>query len=414
VTRGSHRRAHPLHNFSVVWVGQSISLLGDYVAYFTVPLYLAGLTERAFDFGILSAAENVPTLIFGFLGGTLLDRYRLRPLLVLNELLRAAAFIVLAVVSRTSGITTLGLFALAFVSGTLAASFFASLQAFIPSLASGTSLARANSRLSLSQQAAFLIGPLIGGFIVKKAGFASAFAFDGLTFLVSALSFTLLARVPQRTLETNGHFVETLKEGWQHLWREPRIRLTTLGGGLANFITGGFIEATLVLIGAEILGTNDPAKLGVFFVGMGAGGIIGALTAAKVIDLVGLGRSYVFGFAVLGFGIFGLTWSHNLAIVTSVLAVAFTGLVWTNISLLTMRQLYTPPHLLGRVSAAGRALAWSTVPFGALFGTALADRIGLLKIVRIGPIAIILFAIYLAFTVVWKAQNTSEYEQPRG
>jgi len=289
------------------------------------------------------------------------------------------------------------------------ASFNASLQAFIPSLAAGTSLARANSRLSLSQQAAFLVGPLIGGVIIKEAGFPSAFAFNGLTFLVSAASFTLLARVPSRRLEENGHFTETLKEGWQHLWHEPRIRLTTLGGGLANFITGGFIEATLVLIGAQILGTHDPAKLGVFFVGMGAGGIIGAISASRLIDLVGLGRSYVVGFAVLGLGIFGLTWSTNLIIVTGVLAVAFTGLVWTNVSLLTMRQLYTPPHLLGRVSAAGRSLAWSTVPFGALFGTALADRIGLLTIVRIGPILIVLFAVYLTFTVVWGAQNTPEY-----
>ena len=409
MSHGTHRRARPLRNFSVVWVGQSISLLGDYVAYFTVPYFLTSLTVRAFDFGLLSAAENIPTLIFGFLGGTLLDRYRLRPLLILNELLRAAAFIVLAVVSRTSGITPLGLFALAFISGSLAASFNASLQAFIPSLAAGTSLARANSRLSLSQQTAFLVGPLIGGIIIKEAGFPSAFGFNGLTFLVSAASFGLLSRVPRRTLATDGHFMDTLKEGWQHLWREPRIRLTTLGGGLANFITGGFIEATLVLIGAEILGTNDPAKLGLFFVGMGAGGILGAITASKVIDLVGLGRSYVLGFAVLGIGIFGLTWSRNLVIVTSVLAIAFTGLVWTNVSLLTMRQLYTPAHLLGRVSAAGRSLAWSTVPFGALFGTALADRIGLLKIVRIGPILIVLFAIYLSFTVVWRAQNTPEY-----
>ncbi len=409
MSHGTHRRARPLRNFSVVWVGQSISFLGDYVAYFTVPYFLTSLTVRAFDFGLLSGAENIPTLVFGFLGGTLLDRYRLRPLLILNELLRATAFIVLAIVSRTSGITPLGLFALAFISGSLAASFNASLQAFIPSLAAGTSLARANSRLSLSQQVAFLVGPLIGGFIIKEAGFPSAFAFNALTFLVSAVSFTLLARVPSRKLETNGHFMEKLKEGWQHLWHEPRIRLTTLGGGLANLITGGFIEATLVLIGAEILGTNDPAKLGLFFVGMGAGGIIGAITASKVIDLVGLGRSYVFGFAVLGIGIFGLTWSRSLLIVTSVLAIAFTGLVWANVSLLTMRQLYTPPHLLGRVSAAGRSLAWSTVPFGALFGTALADRVGLLKIVRFGPILIVLFAVYLAFTVVWKAQNTPEY-----
>jgi hypothetical protein len=150
--------------------------------------------------------------------------------------------------------------------------------------------------------------------------------------------------------------------------------------------------------------------LGVFFVGMGAGGIIGATTASKMIELIGLGRSFVLGFGVFGLGMFGLTWSSSLVVVTCVLAVAFTGLVWTNVALLTIRQLYTPAHLLGRVSAAGRSLAWSTVPFGALFGTALADRVGLLTIVRLGPLLIVLFAVFLARTVVWRAQNIPEYE----
>ena len=109
---------------------------------------------------------------------------------------------------------------------------------------------------------------------------------------------------------------------------------------------------------------------------------------------------------------FGLTWFGSLAVVVAILTVAFAGLVWTNVSLLTMRQLYTPPNLLGRVSAAGRALAWSTVPFGAIFGAALADKLGLLTIVRVGPIAIVVFALYLAFTTVWQAQYNPEYQPP--
>lgn len=394
-----------------MWGGQTVSLFGDYVAYLTVPLFLAELSQRAFDFGLLAAAENLPTLIFGFLGATLLDRYRLRWMIVVNELARAAAFFVLAGVVHNGTVTKLGLFAFAFIAGSLAASFNASLQAFIPSVVGELGLSRANGRLSLSQQVAFLLGPLVGGLIVKSAGFSAAFAFDGATFVISAFSFLFLSQVPKRPLESGEHFLDNLREGWTHLWSEQRIRLTTLGGGLANFITG-FIEATLVLIGSQILGSDDPARLGVFFVGMGAGGIIGAMSAPKVIDLLHIGRTYVFGFAIFGLGMFGLTWSSNLAIVTAILAVGFTGLIWTNVSLLTMRQLYTPPHLLGRVSAAGRSLAWSTVPFGALFGTALADSIGLLTIVRIGPIFIVLFSLYLARTSVWSARNVREYGLP--
>jgi hypothetical protein len=84
------------------------------------------------------------------------------------------------------------------------------------------------------------------------------------------------------------------------------------------------------------------------------------------------------------------------------------GLVWANVSMTTMRQLYTPDHLLGRVTATARAIAWGTLPIGALFGTALADRIGLLTIVRVGPVFIVAFALFLISTAVWNAKNVKD------
>jgi len=408
--RGAHARRRSLGSFTIVWTGQTISLFGDYVAYLTLPLFLAQLTESAFDFGILSAADSIPTLLLGLFGGSVLDRFRLRPVIVATELLRAAAFAVLAVFAGNGILTPLVLFAFAFVAGTLAASFNAALQAFIPVLINSQGLSTANSRLSLSQQAAFLLGPLIGGLIVKSAGFPAAFWFDAATFVVSAVSFAFLGSVKGRDLAPSDHFFAELKEGWSHLWGDARIRFTTLGGSFANFVTG-FIEATLVLIGVALLGTDDPAKLGVFFVGMGAGGIVGSLSAAWVIRRIGIGRTYVTGLLAFGLGIVLLTYPTNLLGVTAVLGVGFAGLIWTNVSLITMRQLYTPARLLGRVSAAGRALAWSTAPVGALFGGVLADRFGLLTIVRAGPVLIVLFAIYLVTTPVWSARAEPVYDE---
>lgn len=408
--RGAHARRRSVGPFTIVWTGQTISLFGDYVAYLTLPLFLAQLTGSAFDFGILSAADSIPTLLLGLLGGSMLDRFRLRPVIIITELLRAAAFAVLATFAGNGLLTPLVLFAFAFVAGSLAASFNAALQAFIPSLVDSERLSTANSRLSLSQQAAFLLGPLIGGLIVKAWGFPAAFWFNAATFVVSAGSFAFLERVKSRDLAPRERFFAELKEGWRHLWDDARIRFTTLGGSFANFVTG-FIEATLVLIGTQLLGTDDPAQLGVFFVGMGAGGIAGSLTAGSVIKRLGIGRTYVTGLLVFGLGILLLTYPTNLLGVTAVLAAGFTGLIWTNVSLVTMRQLYTPARLLGRVSAAGRALAWSTAPVGALFGGALADRFGLLTIVRAGPVLIVLFAIYLVFTPVWSAQAEAVYDE---
>ena len=129
--RGRHREAGLENGFTALWIGQTVSLFGDYIAYLTIPLFLKELTERAFDFGLIAAAENIPTLLFGFLGGVLLDRFRLRPILIIGDLLRAAAFILLAIFSTNTGFQVWMLLPFSFLVGSLAASFNAGLQAFL-------------------------------------------------------------------------------------------------------------------------------------------------------------------------------------------------------------------------------------------------------------------------------------------
>ncbi|MGZ8783997.1 MAG: MFS transporter [Acidimicrobiia bacterium] len=406
--RGRHREVGMGDDFAAVWTGQTVSLFGDYVAYLTIPLFLESLTSRAFYFGLVSAFENIPTLLFGFVGGVLLDRFPLKPILIVGDLIRAAAFIVLAVLSTGAGFQVWMLLPFSFLVGSLAASFNAGLQSFIPSVVAPRLLPSANSRLSLSQQVAFLLGPLAGGFIVLTLGFSAAFTFNAVTFLVSAASFLFIRAPVARRLPTAGRFMTDVMKGWSYLWRETRIRLTTLAGSMGNFVTG-FIEAALVLIGARILRTDDPAQLGPFVASMGAGGLLGAFTAASVIRIVGIGRTFIIGLTLFGTGLFSMTFATGLLTVAVVLVVAFMGLVWTNVAMTTMRQLYTPDHLLGRVTATARALAWGSLPFGALFGTALADRIGLLTIVRVGTVLIVAFALFLVSTTVWNAETVKTH-----
>ncbi len=141
---------------------------------------------------------------------------------------------------------------------------------------------------------------------------------------------------------------------------------------------------------------------------MGAGGIVGAASASQVTRVFGIGHTFVVGLTLFGTGLFAVTFVNHLAVVALILMAAFMGLVWVNVSLTTMRQLYTPPDLLGRVTATGRAIAWGTLPFGALFGTALAQQVGVLTIVRVGTVTIVAFALFLISTAVWTATSEPE------
>ena len=80
---------------NVRWLlgGQSASLFGDYVALLALPLFVVHLTGSALDLGLTTALETLPTLLFGFAVGVLLDRAPLRRLLVIADLGRAAGFV---------------------------------------------------------------------------------------------------------------------------------------------------------------------------------------------------------------------------------------------------------------------------------------------------------------------------------
>lgn len=403
VTMHGSRRERLGRAFRFVWMGQAVSQLGDYIAFFTLPAFVAELTRRATDFGIVFAAENIPTLLFGFVGGVVLDRVNLRLASVVADLARAAAFILLAFNASSESLSIAALVAIAFFIGSMAAAFNSALQAFIPAVATDAQLPAANARLSLAQTFAFAVGPAIGGLIVGIWGFGVAFAINAATFAISALSLTFVRPIRDFDRSRRGVFTEDLKAGFTYLWRHTQLRLASLGAAAVNLVTG-FVEATLVLVGREVLGIEDFTSLGIVFAAIGVSSIVGSLSGEWVIDRLGLGRSFIVGMGTVGVGAFALALQSTLPGAIITLSVAFIGVPWLNIALVTMRQVYTPKDMLGRVISASRAVAWSSLPVGAMLSGVLADRVfGFRTTAMIGPGLLVLAALVLMRSALWSA-----------
>jgi MFS family permease len=80
------------------------------------------------------------------------------------------------------------LIVLSFVFGVVDGFFMPAYQSIAPEMVAVDALPSANSLTGLSHQLSLLVGPLIGALFVATAGVSGAFAFDGLTFLASALA----------------------------------------------------------------------------------------------------------------------------------------------------------------------------------------------------------------------------------
>ena len=394
--------------YFALWVGQTISQFGTYIALVTIPLLVRHIQEAqgkglaTLDFSIAYALEVAPTFLIGLFGGVLLDRLHLRPVMIATDLLRACAFFYLAAEVGNYGIGVV--FAMAFVLGSMTTLFDGALYSMIPAIVPRDRLSDANSWVTASIQANFAIGPLMGGvFAVVFAGPAVGLFINGLTFVVSAISLAWVGRVAHHRSvddEKVGFFTEAAN-GIKYVFSEPRLRITTIAAAIPNFVIG-FVEGTILVLAEVVLLTETEFELGVLFSAMGVGGVIGALIAPRVTRRFGLGRTMVLGMALTGVLLLALMFTTYGVLAVALQAGWMIGLSVINVPLVTIRQHYAKESMLGRVITASRAIGWATLPMGAVLGGWLgATPESYPMVARSFPLLILATAVWLMTTVIW-------------
>jgi predicted MFS family arabinose efflux permease len=403
--------------YVALWVGQTVSQFGTYIAYLTVPLLVlhiqeASGAENTLDFAIAYALETAPTLLVGLIGGVLLDRIHLRPVMIATDLLRACAFFYLAAGVGSYGVGTV--FAMAFLVGSMTTLFDGALYAMIPSLVPKDRLSDANSFVTASIQANFAFGPLVAGFLAFAfAGPAVGLFVNGVTFVISAWMLKYVGRVAHHRDVTRSResWVTEFVQGLRHIWREPRLRISTISAAVPNFVVG-FIEATFVVLATLVIQTETETQIGILLFFMGVGGLVGALVAPTFTRAIGLGRAMTGGLALAGVALllFMLTTYGVLAM--ALLALFMFGVSVINIPLATIRQTFAGEEMLGRVISAARAIGWATLPVGALIGGWLGNTENTYPwVARLFPLILLACALWLFTTVIWTNTFGPEYRE---
>jgi len=405
------RHARATRNLTPLVAGQAISLLGDYVAVFTLPYFVLAITGRPLDLGITAAAETLPMLLFGLVAGVFLDRRRrLVPVLVVADVLRAVIFGILAVLALTGAATLPMVLALAFATGSLAVVFDSGLQAAMPGLLEDEMLVDANSQLGFARTAMFAAGPLVAGVAISATrGFTAAFALDSITFVASAAFLLATRPVRARAPRSPDGLVTAVRDGLRFLFAEPSLRWATLGGTVTNFVFAPLEALLIFFVATEILHTDELGfsltghglHLGLYFSLQAAIGAIGVAFAPRLSRKMSLGRLYVLGLALFGLGFLVVAFWHSYwSFVFTGMAAG--GVAWVNVSLSTLRQRLTPDELLGRVIATSRMIAWAGLPLGAALGGVAADHVGIVPIYVFGAATILVVSAALVPTALFR------------
>ena len=318
--------------------------------------------------GLLTAAQSLPFLLLAIPLGLLADRRSRRGLMALAEGLRAVSLLglLLATVSGRLSIPLLALLGCIGAAGTVG--FSVAAPALVPALVPRGLLAAANGRLELARSAAFAAGPALAGALVSWAGAGAAF---GLAAVLSVLAVLLLLQLqePPRPPAPARHPLLELQDGARLVWGHALLRpvlLTAVAWNLAWFV----LQAAYVPYAMRTLGL-DASGVGLTLATYGAGMVIGALLAPRVLSALPFGTVVVVGPAcsVLASAVMVATLLRPSGWLAGVSFFLFGvgPILWT-ISSTTLRQAVTPHAMLGRVSAIFLTVNMGARPLGAALG----------------------------------------------
>src|SRR3954471_11577108 len=174
-------------NFRRLWIRETVSQFGTMISQLALPLVaILVVHASAFEVGLLTAFETLGFLVVGLPAGAWVDRMRFRSVLIVNDILRAAALGSIPL-AQLLGVLTIGqLYVVAVVAGVCTVFFDVAYQSYLPDLIDRAALVEGNSKLQASESVSQIAGPGLGGALVQAFTAPYAVLIDALSFLWSA------------------------------------------------------------------------------------------------------------------------------------------------------------------------------------------------------------------------------------
>lgn len=369
-------------NFIMVVLGQIISLFGNAILRFALPLYLLNETGSAALFGVVSACAFIPMIVLSPIGGIFADRVNKRNIMVVLDFSTSLLVLAIIILLGKMNLVVLllcALFALYGISG----AYQPAVQASIPVLLPGEHIMQGNAVINLVSSFAGLIGPVIGGALFGFYGIMPILYVSMFCFLLSAI-MEIFIQIPFEKKPAEGSIFAIgfgdLKESFRYMYREqPIIMQFSLAVAAINMIL-----SALVIIGLPVIITqkldfdSEMANRlygyaeGVFAMGSLCGGMGAGLFAKKLkakngyllllydaLTLIPIGIAIMFPMpAMLSYAI----------ILVSCFCMAFLATLFS-IQIMSYLQIIVPMDLIGKVISCAMCIGMCASPIGqAIYG----------------------------------------------
>ena len=217
-------------DFTLVVIGQIISLFGNAIIRFALPLYLLNLTGSSALYGTVTACAFIPAILLSPIGGIVADRVNKRNIMVILDFFTAAVILAFSLLMNGANLVVLLTITLMLLYG-IAGAYQPSVQASIPALVGQNRFMEANSVINTVSSFASLTGPVLGGILYSACGLKPVLLVCMVCFTLSAV-MEIFIKIPFQKQDLKGGVWKTAKADFAESIRFIRRDKAVIGKAL--------------------------------------------------------------------------------------------------------------------------------------------------------------------------------------
>ena len=369
------KRPTGMFGFTIVWLGQIISVLASSMSQFGLTIWMYDQTKSATAMGLMQVFFITPFLLISPIAGVMVDRHNRKMMMMVSDLAAGVATTLILILQWLGMLEFWHMYVASVIFG-LGMSFqWPAYSAAISTMVPKEQYGRANGMMSLIEAGPGVLAPMLAGALLPFIGITGILLIDVVTFLFAIGALTIVY-IPQPVRTEEGAHGEggMLKEaayGFQYIFARPSL----LGLQLIFFAGNLFTGIMFTLVAPMILARTDSNSL--VFGSVQTAGAVAAVIGGLIMSAWGGFKRRVhgvlIGWALTGVGaaIFGLAGGVPVWITGSIIMAFISPLV--NSSNQAIWQAKVAPDVQGRVFSARRLIAWLAQPIAPIIAGTLAD-----------------------------------------
>lgn len=379
-----------MRSFSILWLGQIVSLIGSAMTWFAFTIWAWETTGKASALASISFFAFLPAVLFSPVAGALVDRWNRKLVMLLSDLATVIGTLIVLLIYTFGDLQIWHIYVVSILAGFFTAFQYPAYAAAVTTMLSKDDFARAEGMLGSARALSGILAPIFAAALLGVVGLSGVMLIDLATFLF-AFGTLLVIHVPQPKLtetglQGKGTLWHEILFGFQYINAKPSLRALTVLFMLAGVFlaVGATLIAPLVLSGTG----NDESALATVQSTGAVGGVVGAV----ILSLWGGTRRRIHNILIGGMGacLLGIVWLGLGGVVVLWAVGAFFFAFFEPFvegGNLVIWQVQVPADVQGRVFSARHLLVQIPYLFGILAAGYLAEGFAVRPVLVVAGLA---------------------------